>query len=336
MLKFAYMQGSNMSYFSLFDSLPSGVIVFKDSKVVFISQHILDVLNLNYLSKKNALHILCKTLSVDKENELFDFFSTHDFFANNNKVIQINHSRDGKYDIFLFTRIFDPIVSHNIIKEKIVPPRKYIDEKVAEYFKINKLERVQILTFYKGIPLKNFAKILRVSNEAIELDVDRKHLISLKEKNEITIIYNEKKSSSVIIGEIVDSKETRFTIQNFYLAKEGMHQRDGIRVKTNGALFILVNGHEFEVYDISAKGISVFLQNQEEEKLLKRQRATTLLINNEMLEIDLEYIKTVYEDEKILKIIFGMYTTQSSKKRIEEYLTSKQNEILREIHQFLG
>ena len=335
MLKFAYLQGCVMKDFLLFDSLPSGVIVFKDSKIVFMSQHILDVLNLTYLSKKNAIHILCKMLKVEKENQLFDFFSTHDFFTNYDKVIQINHNRDGHYDIFLFTLIFDPIVSHNIIKEKILPPRKYIDEKVAEYFKINKLERVQVLTFYKGIPLKNFAKILRVSNEAIELDVDRKHLISLKEKNEITIIYNEKKSSSVIIGEIVDSKGTRFSIQNFYLAKEGMHQRNGIRVKTNKALFILVNAQEFEVYDISAKGISVFLQNQEEEDLLKHQRSTTLLLNNEMLEIDLEYIKTVYEDAKILKIIFGMYTTQSSKKRIEEYLTSKQNEILREIHQFL-
>jgi hypothetical protein len=324
-----------MKDFSLFDSLPNGVIIFKDSKVIFMSQHILDVLNLTYLSKKNALHILCKTLSVEKETQLFDFFSTHDFFINHDKVIQINHNRDGHYDIFQFTLIFDPIVSHNLVKEKIVIPRKYIDEKVAEYFKLNKLERVQVLTFYKGIPLKNFAKILRVSNEAIELDVDKKHIISLKEKNEITIIYNEKKSSSVIIGEIVDSKNTRFTIQNFYLAKEGMHQRNGVRVKTNGALTILVNAKEFEVYDISAKGISITLQNQEEEKLLKQQRSTTLLIQNEMIEIDLEYLKTVYEDKRILKIIFHMHTTHASKKKIEEYLTSKQNEILREIHQIL-
>ena len=249
-------------------------------------------------------------------------------------MIQINHNRDGEYDIFLFTLIFDPIVSHNIIEEKIVPPRKYIDEKVAEYFKINKLERVQALTFYKGIPLKNYAKILRISKESIELDIDRKHLISLKEKNEITLIYNEKRSSA-IIGEIVNTKGTRISIKNFYLAKEGMHQREGVRVKTNGALSVLVGAKEFEVYDISKKGISIFIKNTQEEQLLKMQRSTTLLIQNEMLEISLSYLKTIYEEGKILKIIFTMNTSKESKKRIEEYLTSKQNEILREIHQFL-
>ena len=324
-----------MQDFSLFDSLPNGVIVFKNNKVVYMSQHILDVLNLTYLSRRNALEILTKMLHVEKEQDLFDFFSTHDFFINYDKVIQINHNRDGDYDIFLFTLVFETIVSHNIIKEKITPARKYIDEKVAEYFKINKLERVQALTFYKGIPLKNYAQILRISKDAIELDVDKKHLISLKEKNEITLIFNEKRSS-VIIGEIVETKNTRFSIKNFYLAKEGMHQRDGVRVKTNGTLFILVGAQEFEVYDISKKGISIFIHNEQEEQLLKMQRSTTLLIQNEMLEISLSYLKTVYENEKVLKIIFTIQTSKESKKRIEEYITSKQNEILREIHQFLN
>ena len=334
MLKSLHKEQIVMQDFSLFDTLPSGIIVFREGKLVYISQHILDVLNLTYLSRRNALEILVQTLQLEKEDQLFDFFISHDYFLDDDKVIQINHNRDDVYDYFVFTLIFEPIVSHNIMVEKVEEPRTYIDEKVAKFFKINKLKRVKALTFYKGIPLKNFADIMRVSDQAIELKVDKKHLISLKEKNEITLIYNEK-SPSVILGEIVDTRETRFTIKNFYLAKEGMHQREGVRVKTNGALFIQKDEQRFEVYDISKKGISIFISTEEEESFLKAQRSATLIIANTNWEISLSYLKTVYEHDKILKIIFEMQTSKESKNRIDDYITNKQNEILREIHQFL-
>ena len=321
-----------MKEFALFDSLPVGVIVFEKSKPVFLSQHVLDVLNITYMSKKNALDILCKTLSLERQEQLFDFFATHDFFINYEKVIQINHSRDGMYDIFVFTHIFEPIISSNPLKEKVIAPKKQINEKVAEYFKLNKLERVQVLTFYKGLPLKNFAKILRISDEFIDLEVDQKHLLSLKERKEITIIYNEKRSSSVIVGEIFENKGTRFSIKNFRLTKEGMHQREGVRVKTNGALWIVIKKFKFEVYDISAKGISIFIRNPQEEEFLKQQRSAKLFIENIPAPISMEYLKTVYEEDQILKIIFTVHAMKESKKEIEKYLTNKQNEILREIH----
>lgn len=321
-----------MKDFALFDTLAVGVIVFEKNKPIYISQHVLDVLNLAYMSKKNALDILCKTLSLERQEQLFDFFATHDFFINYDKVIQINHSRDGAYDLFVFTLVFEPIVSHNLIQEKISAPKKQINEKVAEYFKLNKLERVQILTFYKGLPLKNFAKILRISDEFIELDVDKKHLLSLKERKEITVIYNEKKSSSVLIGEVFENKNTRFSIHNLRLTKEGMHQREGVRVKTNGALWIVIKKFKFEVYDISAKGISIFIRNPQEEEFLKQQRSAKLFIENILAPISMEYLKTVYEEDQILKIIFTVHAMKESKKEIEKYLTNKQNEILREIH----
>lgn len=62
-----------MEYFAAFDLLPNGLMIFKNKKVEYINQHILDILNISFLSKKNSIDIIMKTMEITDEDGLFYF-----------------------------------------------------------------------------------------------------------------------------------------------------------------------------------------------------------------------------------------------------------------------
>ncbi len=319
--------------FTLFDLLPVGVIVFQDAKIEYVSQHILDVLNITYLNKKNAIEIIYKTIGLSSKDELLEFFSHHSYFTHGKKVIQIEHNKNGNLDIFSFVLIDKSVCE---VDTKVLEPLKNnIDSKVADYFRLQNLTKIKVLTFFRGLPLKNFAKIVRITDKKIEILVDSKHILSLKEKDDIVLIVNEKKDTSIIEGKITNQDNNILTVENFSLSKESAHLRESVRIKTNDELVISIDDKKFQVYDISQKGISIFVKDEDEENFLKEQKSIKFFLNNELLPIDIEYLKTVYEDEKILKAIFNIFSITEVNSKISDYISKKQNEIIREIHECL-
>ena len=322
-----------MKDFKLFDILPIGVIIFKNEKVVYINQHILDVLSIGYFSKKNSIELILKMLDVKNEKDLFLFFSSNDYFHTQNKIIQIEYNTHDDYHICTFTKINESL---EIIPQEIDKHSQYkqIDTEVSKHFKLNNIQKIMVLTFYKGIPLKKMGKVIRINKDSIEVLVDFKHNISLQEQDNILLISNTKKGSSVLHGNVVECKNNIFVIKNFYLTKEDMHLRDGLRLKPDRNMIIKINSQEFRVYDISTRGISIFIDNKDEEKLLKKIKSLIVSLEDESLDLGVRYLKTIEQNGTILKIIFTISTIGNDYIKLNNYMIKKQNEILREIHNY--
>lgn len=325
-----------MENLKLFDLLPNGVMIFKDKKIEHLNQHLLNVLNINYLDKKSLIEIVLKTMKVKSEKALFRFFTTNDYFINNKKIVQIAHNKNGDYDIFSFMMIYPSLISAEFDKkEKTKPQVVNIDNKVAKFFKINEIKKIMVLTFYKGLPLKNFGDIIKITEDSIEISIDSKHRISLLERDDILLISNTKKGSSVLHGHVVKNRDNIFTIKNFLLSKSDKHLREGIRIKTSDEIQIHVDKQEFRIYDLSERGISIYISDPIEEAFLKNQASMHILLNGELLPINVKYLKTIYdEDGKELKIIFTIFATNRGDSQIHNYINKKQNEIIREIHRY--
>lgn len=325
-----------MDNLKLLDILPNGVILFKDKKIEYLNQHILNVLNIDFLDKKSAIEIVLKTLKVKNEKALFRFFTTHNYFINNKKTIQIARNKYGEYDIFSLMMICPLLISTEFIKKKKRESQAVnIDNKVAKYFKINDIKKVMVLTFYKGLPLKNFGDIIKITKNSIEISVDLKHRISLLEGDDILLLSNTKKGSSILHGHVAQNKGNIFTIKNFILSKSDKHLREGIRIKASQGMYALVDKQKFSIYDISQKGISIYISDPIEELILKKKTSISILLNDEQLHIDVKYLKTIYhETGKELKIIFTIFATNSGDSKIHDYINKKQNEIIREIHRY--
>ncbi|HEY9203777.1 MAG TPA: hypothetical protein VIM82_05540 [Sulfurimonas sp.] len=323
-----------MKDFSIFKILPTGVMIFKNQKVEFINQHILDVLSIGYFSTKNAVELIVKILDVKDEQDLFLFLSNHDYFDTRTKRIQIEHSRYEDYDVFTFARINDSIAQKVHLDGASASKKADIDEKVAKLFKLNNVKKVKVMTLYKGVPLKNYGKIIRVNMDSIEVIVEPKHRISLLERDDILLIVNTKKGTSVLHGEVVKSDKNVFTIKNFYLSKEDVHLRDGLRVKLSRSTIAKTGGREFEVYDVSMKGISIKINSSEEEEFLKERKFLKLFLEESELHLNLKYLKTVKDNGKILKIIFLISLNSEDTSFLNQFIVKRQNEILREIHEY--
>lgn len=324
-----------MKDFSLFDTLPIGVMVFKNKKVEFINQHILDVLSIGYFSKKNSIELIVKIVDVKDEETLFHFFNNRDHFDINTKRMQIEHSRYEDYDIFAFMRI-NPSIATKIIFDDASQINKNadIDEKVAKLFKLNNIQKVKVMTLYKGVPLKNYGKIVRINKDSIEIIVEPKQRISLLERDDILLLINTKKGKSVLHGHVVISDNNLFTIKNFYLSKHDVHLRDGLRVKFSNSTIAKASNREFEVYDISMKGISIKISSEEEEEFLKARSSLKIFLEDDELHLNLKYLKTICENDNILKIIFLISLNSEDSSKLNQFIVKRQNEILREIHEY--
>jgi len=320
--------------FKLYDALPSGVIVFEKEKVKFINQYILDLLNISFLSIKNSVEIILETMHLKNEVDLFHFFTNHNYFIHNDRIIQIEQNSYENLEIYSFTLI-NPSLLENKQYDTIKSFKQLsIDKKVAQYFKLKNIKSVEVLTFYKGLPLKNIGNIFRINDATLEIIVDTKHILSLQKRDDIVLILNKRGKFIALHGFIIEHNKNIFTINNFSLVKENMHLRENIRIKPEDDMRITIVSQKFDVYDISENGISIKIKSKEDDRLLKRMESLTLSHNDDTIYINVKYLKTVYFNQEILKVIFLMFNSSETATKIKKYLMNRQNEIINEINLF--
>lgn len=331
-----------MDSFKVYDLLPNGVIVFKNNKIAFINKHISDVMNLTDLTQENAVEIIAKTIGVNVSDELYSFFSERSFFIHREKTIQIAQNSFNEIDVFSFMLIDDSLICKDKKKTKKTKEKQKkeikksnIDAKVANFFKLNKIQKIKVLTFYKGLPLKNFAKVINLTKDFIEIKVDNKHLLSLLETDSILLLNNEDKNSSVLRAKVSKSDKNIFTVNDFSVSKESMNQREEIRVRPNGELNISVNDKLFNIYDISKKAIAVNADDPEDEEMLKKTGSIKLMFEDSTLNVDTKYLKSIQKDDGTFKIVFLLIPNEKATQKINSYVANRQNEIIREIHKHL-
>ena len=324
-----------MDNFKLFDVLPNGVIIYKNKKIEYINQRLLDVLSIGNFSIKNSVDIIVKILNVADEEDLLLFFHNNDYFHTQNKIIQIECNSYEDYHIFSFMHVHEDISTQALsIDSSTTDHKNDIDEEISQHFKLNNIKNVVVLTFFKGIPIKNTGKIIRINSDSIDVVVDSKHNVSLLERDDVLLITNTKKGMAAIHGDIVGNSNNTFTIKNFYISNDDMHLRDGVRVKPDRKIVVNVEEKEFKAYDISTNGISLYISTIEEESILKDITSLKISFDEEELDLSVRYLKTISDNGKILKIIFTINTISDDTKKLNQYVVDKQNEILREIHEF--
>ena len=113
-----------------------------------------------------------------------------------------------------------------------------------------------------------------------------------------------------------------------------MHLRNGLRVKPDRDMIVQIDDKEFKVYDISEEGISLYVDNEESEQLLKDIKSLKVFLDDETLLLSVNYLKTIFQNEQILKIIYKISAMGDDILKLKYYMIEKQNEILREIHKF--
>lgn len=321
--------------YKLFDLIPNGVVVFKNQRVTYINRHILDILNIAYLDKNSAVDIISRTMQVSSEKELYEYFSQHEYFIHNQKVIQIEHTRSENLDIYSFMRIHPSLVDMQNRQDTVLRSQKSsIDEKVAQHFKLHNISSVMVLTFYKGLPLKNKATILKINQNSIELRVDKKHKISLKERDDIIVLMNAKKGATALHGQVFRSDGEIFTIQNFALIKEDMHLREGVRIKPDDDMHVVVNEKTYKVYDLSLEAVSIYVSSEDEIQTLKPIKYVKLGFYDKTIRINVAFHKAIYYEGKILKAVFMMYNSGKNSDMIHTYINMRQTQIIKEIHAF--
>jgi hypothetical protein len=322
--------------FAMYDYLPNAVLVFRSLRIEHINTHLLEILNLSYLDKATRVEVLVKTFGLPNEETLMEYFMQREYFVHKNKIIQIEHSRHGKVDIFSFMLLVPALLKDELEQKLLQPPPSVIDEKIAKLFKLNDIKKVKILTFFKGLPLKNLAKIVRIGEESIELEVDKKHMISLLESDEIFLITDERKGANVLRGHVLDHKDTHFTVKNFLLTDRDKYLREEIRIKVDEMIPVHARSREFSVYDLSEKGISLHVKSEEDVAFLKQVKHLSLRLEQEKVDLDVRFFKPVYQEGKVLKVVFKTSMTDKSFASIKHYLIAKQTEYIREIHAFLN
>ncbi len=322
--------------FAMYDYLPNAVLVFRSLRIEYINAHLLEILNISFLDKATRVEVLVKTLGLDNEEALMDYFMQREYFVHKNKIIQIEHRRHGKVDIFSFMLLVPSLLREDLEQKLIQAPLLDIDEKIAKLFKLKNIKKVKVLTFFKGLPLKNYAKIVRISQESIELEVDKKHRVSLQQSDEIFLITDERKGAKVLHGHVQSNDGIHFTIKNFSLTDTDKHLREEIRIKANSKMPVHAQSREFSLYDLSEKGISLHVGGEEDVVFLEQVKHVSLMLEHEKVDLDVRFLKPVYKEGKVLKVIFKMFMTDKSFVRIKHYLTVKQTEYIREIHAFLN
>lgn len=322
--------------FAMYDYLPNAVLVFRSLRIEYINSHLLEILNISFLDKATRVEVLLKTLGFDKEETLVEYFMQREYFLHKNKIIQIEHRRHGKVDIFSFMLLIPSLLKNELEQKLLQPPPSVTDEKIAKLFKLKDIKKVKILTFFKGLPLKNLAKIVRIGKEFIELEVDRKHTISLQQSDEIFLITDERKGAKVLHGHVTDHENTRFTVTNFSIMDIDKHLRQEIRLKVDRGVSVLAQSREFSVYDLSEKGISLHVKSEEDVAFLEQVKHLSLMLEQEKVDLNVRFFKPVYQEGKVLKVVFKTSMTDKSFASIKHYLTAKQTEYIREIHAFIN
>ncbi|MBT5933862.1 hypothetical protein [Sulfurimonas sp.] len=330
-----------MTKLEVCDLLPNGIIIFKNKKIDLINRYMLRILNIESLSKKNAIEVFLKTINIENEENLFLLFTNNEYFKCKDATILISKNQHDDLYIFSFTTLTaslcGSIASDGREHTRVIS--KNVDTEVANFFKINQISKVNVLTFYKGLPLNKFGKILRLSENFIEVLVDRKHHISLLESTSILLISNTKKGRLTLRGNVANTNENIFKINNFVFAKEDMHKRQSIRIEPTVKVIAHVEDSnakvfEFNVCDLSEKSISIFINSPQEEEFLKKQTSIYITLNDDIILVQTKYLKTDYKEEETLKVIFLIVSSGKSSKKIIEYLFKEQNMIIREIHNY--
>ncbi len=353
------MENAIKGLFYAYKHLPVGVMLFKKRTLFFINDHLQNVLLLSALSKERIIEIIGNRLGIPNptHNTVHDFLFNNNYFLNQNSIIQIERrSISDDITIFVFVKISDQSIE--AIKNSAqflpnLPPKKH------EYSPLNNSEwklltnalgtnfedkKFISIVLYKGIPLKAESKIISISNEMIEISIEKNQLIATETGNEWLLGI---KQDLMIAGNVssYDLKQGRIWLKNLRLVSEGFHLRNNIRyaIEKIGYLNILNKNEKsitLPLHDLSEKGVSV--QTDDPTVLVTLSSKIGKPLDAEIiidtLKLSVEaiplYIETI-DIPGMMKVAFSIAYDSHNETLLHQWMNNEQHSVIKKVRNFI-
>lgn len=354
------MENAIKGLFYAYKHLPVGVMIFKRRNLFFINDHLQNILLLSALSKDRIIEIIGNRLGIPSPTHglVHDFLLENSFFSNQNSIIQIEH-RIVSDDITIF--VFVKISEHTIeaIKNSTPSLPIHLQEKreSASYLKNNEWKlltnalgtdfenmKFSSIVLYKGIPLKAESKIISISNEMIEITIEKNQLIATEIGKEWLIGI---KQDLMVAGDVAnyDLKLGRIWLKNLRLISEGFHLRNNIRyaIEKIGHFNILSKNEKIitlPLHDISEKGVSV--QTDDPKVLVTLSSRIGKPLDAQIIVDDLNlsveaiplYIETM-DIPGMMKVAFSIAYDSHNETLLHNWMNNEQHNVIKKVRNFV-
>jgi hypothetical protein len=345
--------------FYAYKHLPVGVMLFKKRNLFFINEHLQNVLLLSTLSKDRIIEIIGNRLGIPNPSHgvVHDFLLHNSYFLNQNNIIQIEHRTiSDDITIFVFVKISQPLIEaiknssqplgiHPQEKHEISSPLKNSEWKLLTNALGTNFENKKFpsVVLYKGVPLKADSKIISISNEMIEISIEKNQLIATEIGKEWLIGI---KQDLMIGGDVAsyDLKHERIWLKNLRLISEGFHLRNNIRYTIDkiGYFNLLIKNEKITLplYDLSEKGVSV--QTDDPTILVTLSSAIGKALNAEIIIDDLHlsveaiplYIETM-DIPGMMKVAFSIAYDSHNETLLHNWTNNEQHNLIKKVRNFI-
>jgi len=345
--------------FYAYKHLPVGVMLFKKRTLFFINDHLQNVLLLSALSKERIIEIIGNRLGIPNPSHytVHDFLFNNSYFLNQNSIIQIER-RSISDDITIFVLVKISEQSIEAIKNSSQPLPNLLQKK-HESSPLNNSEwklltnalgtnfedkKIISIVLYKGIPLKAESKIISISNEMIEISIEKNQLIATETGKEWLLGI---KQDLMIAGDLssYDLKGGRIWLKNLRLVSEGFHLRNNIRyaIEKIGHLNILSkneNTISLPLYDLSEKGVSV--QTDDPTVLVTISSKIGKPLDAQIIVDDLNlsveaiplYIETM-DIPGMMKVAFSIVYDSHNETLLHNWMNNEQHSVIKKVRHFV-
>lgn len=200
-------------------------------------------------------------------------------------------------------------------------------------FKSDPKLEIQLINYYKGMPLSFNAKITAIDKDIIELNVYPQQAVAISDDHYTFIRSSLFKHDIVAKAHDVDIKQKSVSLSLISYAELCAERRNHIRLRVNppiDAIYMSTQGTvRGEIVELSTAGTimhvdhSVDVDTWEEGKLLFRLPGA-----DQIIKIPAKFI-TVIDNAMPLLFIFGFTADSLTEKQIAKYLFNRQIEIIR-------
>jgi len=282
----------------------------------------------DFLSINNIdINILNKTYLLILNNYIKHIFPS----SNLEKIKTLTLLLDF-YDKFMKTHIYE-IEKRNI---------SYKLPEVLEKIYSKKLNLI-LFGVYKGIPISNKTKIIKIhkNKNLIEVKANHYQIIASKFQKDIYLLdSNTNKTFKAYVKDIIAYKSILLLSDIKEIKRESL-KRNYIRVQPKSTLYATISinqkVHTGKIYDLSIKGISIISEkelnlNINETVLIKFKLPT----NDKFLFNFTAELRSISYFDNFYRYHFYFEPTPSEEEKLEKYITKREKEIISELTKYLN
>jgi hypothetical protein len=198
---------------------------------------------------------------------------------------------------------------------------------------------VQLINYYKGLPVSFNARVFGIDNDTLELDVNPLQAVAISDEYYTFIRSKIFKHDLVAKALYVNIKRKAVALKQLCYVVIMAERRNHIRLKVNPPLEATFmskqGGVDCKVIELSTAGAIVLIENSGdiqtgEEAQLRFTLQDTDQNITQKVDITAKLI-TVIEEIKPSRYIFSLSADRTSEKHIAKFLFNRQIEIVREL-----